>query len=65
MNPARSLAPAIVGGEFTDIWVYLAGPAVGAVLAWVLFKVIVEGNMDFSGALAPNKPKKKAPPKKK
>lgn len=47
VNPARSLAPAIVGGEFGDIWVYLAGPAVGAVLAWVLYKVIVTGDTDL------------------
>ena len=48
VNPARSLAPAIVGGEFGDIWVYLAGPAVGAVLAWVLYKFIVEGDTDLT-----------------
>ncbi len=47
VNPARSLAPAFVGGEFGDIWVYLAGPAVGAVLAWVLYKVIVTGDTDL------------------
>jgi len=48
VNPARSLAPAIVGGEYGDIWVYLAGPAVGAVLAWVLYKFIVEGDTDLT-----------------
>jgi aquaporin Z len=47
VNPARSLAPAIVGGEFGDIWVYLAGPAAGAVLAWVLYKFIVTGDTDL------------------
>jgi aquaporin Z len=48
VNPARSLAPAIVGGEFGNIGVYLAGPAVGAVLAWVLYKVIVTGDTDLT-----------------
>jgi len=48
VNPARSLAPAIVGGEFTDIWIYIVGPAVGAVIGWVLFKVIVTGDTDLS-----------------
>ena len=33
MNPARSLAPAIVSGHLEDIWVYLAGPIAGAALA--------------------------------
>lgn len=47
VNPARSLAPAIVGGEFTDIAVYLIGPAIGAVLAWVLYKFVVTGDTDL------------------
>ncbi len=33
MNPARSLGPAIVSGDFTSIWVYLAAPLVGALVA--------------------------------
>jgi aquaporin Z len=40
MNPARSLGPALVLGDFTGWWAYLAGPLVGALLAvgfaWVL-----------------------------
>ena len=30
MNPARSLAPAVLTGELSDIWIYLAGPILGA-----------------------------------
>jgi aquaporin Z len=33
MNPARSLAPAIVSGRLSDLWVYLLGPFIGATLA--------------------------------
>lgn len=33
MNPARSLAPALVSGELTALWVYLAAPILGAYLA--------------------------------
>jgi MIP family channel proteins len=32
MNPARSLAPALVSGTWTAQWLYVAGPIVGALL---------------------------------
>lgn len=32
MNPARSLAPAIVSGNSTSLWIYLTAPFIGAVL---------------------------------
>ncbi len=35
MNPARSLAPALFAGDLSHVWIYLAGPIVGAILgAW-------------------------------
>jgi aquaporin Z len=33
MNPARSLAPALVTGRFDHLWIYLSAPIVGAALA--------------------------------
>jgi aquaporin Z len=33
MNPARTFGPDLVGWNFSDYWVYVAGPLVGAVLA--------------------------------
>ena len=33
MNPARSLAPAIVSGHLENLWLYLAAPVLGALLA--------------------------------
>lgn len=39
MNPARSLAPALVSLQFDSLWVYLTAPLIGAgvgVLAWPL-----------------------------
>ncbi len=33
MNPARSLAPALVSGNLSSVWLYLAGPVLGAAIA--------------------------------
>ena len=33
MNPARTFGPNLVGANFTDYWVYVAGPLAGALLA--------------------------------
>lgn len=33
MNPARSLAPALLSGHFESLWVYIAAPFLGSMLA--------------------------------
>jgi aquaporin Z len=33
MNPARTLAPQLLAGAFSNVWIYLAGPVFGAALA--------------------------------
>ena len=38
MNPARSIAPAIVSGNVQFLWIYVTAPVIGAALAAVLFK---------------------------
>jgi MIP family channel proteins len=38
LNPARTLGPAIVAGQFDAVWVYLAGPTIGAVLAALAYE---------------------------
>lgn len=40
LNPTRSLAPAIVTGNFTSLWLYIAGPFAGALLAVGLHRVL-------------------------
>jgi aquaporin Z len=42
MNPARSLGPALVLGDWTSWWAYLAGPLIGALVA-VGFATILRG----------------------
>jgi aquaporin Z len=33
MNPARSLAPAVVGANLDGLWIYLLAPVIGALCA--------------------------------
>jgi aquaporin NIP len=51
MNPARSLAPAIVSGHLEHIWIYLAAPILGAALAIPCCRLIrAQGCCDARGA---------------
>jgi glycerol uptake facilitator-like aquaporin len=50
MNPARSLAPAIVSGTWQDQWLYVAGPAIGAVAGVLLYNWIRTGDPAVSAA---------------
>lgn len=42
MNPARSLGPALVSGRVEHLWVYLAAPVLGALLAVPTGRVLFE-----------------------
>jgi aquaporin Z len=50
MNPARSLAPAVVSGTLGHLWVYLLAPPIGAGLAVVVCRTIHEGGCCCSPA---------------
>ncbi len=56
VNPARSFGPALVGTEFNDYWIYLIFPMLGAILGWILHKIVIEGDTnlrdDFEAARA-------------
>ena len=41
LNPARSFGPALVSGTWTDFWIYIVGPIVGAALAALAYDMIV------------------------
>lgn len=42
VNPARSLAPALVmGGQaLSQVWVFIVGPAIGAIIAGLIYKFL-------------------------
>ena len=40
MNPARSLAPAIVSGHTQNLWIYLSAPFIGSITSVVVHKLI-------------------------
>jgi aquaporin Z len=42
MNPARSLAPAVVSGKLQHLWLYLAAPTAGALLATLACRCVRE-----------------------
>jgi aquaporin NIP len=40
MNPARSFGPALAAGEWSDFWIYLAGPVAGAALGALAYQLV-------------------------
>jgi len=52
VNPARSIAPAVVDamtndtGAINDLWVFIVAPLVGAALAAVVYKFLESGNKE-------------------
>ena len=40
-NPARALGPMVATGNFTDVWLYMAAPIIGAIVAAILHTGLV------------------------
>jgi len=40
MNPARSFGPALASGTWSHLWVYIAGPAAGAILGAFTYEAV-------------------------
>ena len=40
MNPARSFGPALAAGEWTNFWIYVVGPVLGAMLGAFAYQVV-------------------------
>src|SRR6201987_1975062 len=51
MNPARSFGPDLANWDFSNYWVYIAGPLAGAAIA-VGIAFILRGPADVGGAAA-------------
>ena len=40
MNPARSLAPALVSGQLAHVWIYLTAPFIGGLIGMMLYQFL-------------------------
>lgn len=41
LNPARSIGPALVAGNFSQIWIYIIGPILGAAVAALVARYVI------------------------
>ena len=42
LNTARSFGPALIGSEWSDFWVYLVGPPLGAIVGWAIYAFVIK-----------------------
>ena len=48
MNPVRSLAPALVSGNLTSLWLYLTAPVIGAAVGVGTFRMMRRSTEDVA-----------------
>jgi aquaporin Z len=54
-NPARSLGPAVATGTWQGFWIYLVGPALGALVGVAVARLLGRGRRDIHQArIAPH-----------
>lgn len=69
MNPARSIAPALFAGgnALSEVWVYLLGPSLGAILGALVYELMrggPENVRDIIEDIVPGLEDSKKPPKR-
>ncbi len=47
MNPARSVAPALISGHTIHLWIYLTAPVAGALMAVLITQLLKPGKTNF------------------
>jgi aquaporin Z len=43
VNPARSIGSALVGGDLSQLWIYIVGPVIGGVIGYGVYKLMDGG----------------------
>jgi glycerol uptake facilitator-like aquaporin len=38
VNPARSIASAVIGAKLDSLWVYIVAPVIGAAVGWAVYR---------------------------
>jgi glycerol uptake facilitator protein len=61
-NPARWFGPALISGSFTDFWLYILGPVIGATGAAYLYGAVMELGEPSVPAQSPIRGESAAPP---
>jgi aquaporin Z len=51
VNPARSFGTALIGNKWTDFWIYIIAPPLGAIIGWLIYTVVVKGNTNLGDDL--------------